>query len=55
MLSIIFASSHLHIGINIPLLIFPAPGCDEFRLTMEGYLIAQKDFDVMQMTSPQTV
>ena len=41
--------------INIPLLIFPAPGCYEFRLTMGGHLIAQKDFNVMQMTNPQTV
>jgi hypothetical protein len=35
-------------GINIPLLIFPAPGRYEFRLRMDGYLIAQKDFNVMQ-------
>ncbi len=41
-------------GINIPSLIFPAPGRYEFRLRMEGHLIAQKDFNVMQMTSPQT-
>ena len=34
-------------GINIPLLIFPAPGRYEFRLRMEGHLIAQKDFNVM--------
>jgi hypothetical protein len=35
-------------GINIPLLIFPAPGRYEFRLRMEGHLIAQKDFNVMR-------
>ena len=34
-------------GINIPLLIFPAPGRYEFRLRMDGHLIAQKDFNVM--------
>jgi hypothetical protein len=34
-------------GINVPLLIFPAPGRYEFRLRMEGHLIAQKDFSVM--------
>jgi len=34
-------------GINIPLLLFPAPGRYEFRLRMEGRLIAQKDFNVM--------
>jgi hypothetical protein len=41
-------------GINIPSLIFPAPGRYEFRLRMEGHLIAQKDFNVMQMSSHQT-
>lgn len=41
-------------GINIPSLIFPAPGRYEFRLRMEGHLIAQKDFSVMQMVNPQT-
>lgn len=40
-------------GINIPSLIIPAPGRYEFRLRMEGHLIAQKDFDVMQMANPQ--
>ena len=40
-------------GINIPSLIFPAPGRYEFRLRMEGHLIAQKDFNVMQMAHPQ--
>lgn len=39
-------------GINIPLLIFPAPGRYEFRLRMEGHLIAQKDFNVMQAAPP---
>lgn len=37
-------------GINIPLLIFPAPGRYEFRLRMEGHLIAQKDFNVMSVS-----
>ena len=41
-------------GINIPLLIFPAPGRYEFRLRMEGHLIAQKDFNVMQAPTPPT-
>lgn len=41
-------------GINIPSLVFPAPGRYEFRLRMEGHLIAQKDFNVMQMSSHQT-
>ena len=40
-------------GINIPSLVFPAPGRYEFRLRMEGHLIAQKDFHVIQMTSAQ--
>ena len=40
-------------GINIPSLIFPAPGRYEFRLRMEGSLIAQKDFNVMEMAHPQ--
>jgi len=40
-------------GINIPSLLFPGPGRYEFRLRMEGYLIAQKDFSVMQMAPPQ--
>ena len=40
-------------GINIPSLLFPAPGRYEFRLRMEGHLIAQKDFNVMQMAHPQ--
>jgi len=29
-------------GINIPSLVFPAPGRYEFRLRLEGHLIAQK-------------
>lgn len=39
-------------GINIPSLIFPVPGRYELRLNMEGRLIAQKDFNVMQISSP---
>ncbi|GIW54291.1 MAG: hypothetical protein KatS3mg082_0695 [Nitrospiraceae bacterium] len=42
-------------GINIPSLVFPAPGRYEFRLLMESHLIAQKDFNVIQMPMPQTV
>lgn len=38
-------------GINIPLLIFPAPGRYEFRLRMDGHLIAQKDFNVMSTST----
>jgi hypothetical protein len=34
-------------------LVFPAPGRFEFRLLMEGHLIAQKDFSVMQMPPHQ--
>ena len=41
-------------GINIPSLMFPAPGRYEFRLRMEGHLIAQKDFNVIEMSSRQT-
>jgi len=41
-------------GINIPSLLLPAPGRYEFRLSMEGHLIAQKDFSVMQMSTRQT-
>jgi hypothetical protein len=40
-------------GINIPALTFPTPGRYEFRLRMEGHLIAQKDFSVMQMPTHQ--
>ncbi len=39
-------------GINIPFLIFPAPGRYEFRLLMEGRLLAQKDFTVMAAPDP---
>jgi len=42
-------------GINIPSLVFPAPGRYEFRLRMEGHLIAQKDFHVIQMPTHQTM
>jgi hypothetical protein len=42
-------------GINIPALIFPAPGRYEFRLKMDGHLIAQKDFHVIQMPTSQTM
>ena len=41
-------------GINIPSLVFPAPGRYEFRLRMEGHLIAQKDFSMMQVPTHQT-
>ncbi|MGQ0809955.1 MAG: DUF6941 family protein [Nitrospiraceae bacterium] len=41
-------------GINIPALVFPAPGRYEFRLLMEGHLLAQKDFNVIQMPTPQS-
>jgi hypothetical protein len=40
-------------GINIPSLIFPAPGRYEFRLRVEGSFIAQKDFNVMQLSGHQ--
>jgi hypothetical protein len=35
-------------------LVFPASGGYEFRLFLEGHLIAQKDFSVMQMPPHQT-
>jgi hypothetical protein len=41
-------------GLNIPVLIFPSPGRYEFRLKMDGHLIAQKDFNVAQMPTHQT-
>lgn len=41
-------------GLNIPSLVFPAPGRYEFRLRAEGQLLAQKDFHVVQMPSHQT-
>lgn len=50
-------ADRLHIydfGINIPALIFPTPGRYEFRLRMDGHLIAQKDFSVMQRPTHQT-
>ncbi|MCP9451854.1 MAG: hypothetical protein NNA23_04135 [Nitrospira sp.] len=40
-------------GINIPSLIVPSPGRYEFRLKMDGHLIAQKDFNVVQATPPR--
>lgn len=42
-------------GINMPSLVFPAPGRYEFRLRMEGHLIAQKDFTVLRMQTHQAV
>ncbi|MCS6897495.1 MAG: hypothetical protein NZM29_05930, partial [Nitrospira sp.] len=39
-------------GINIPSLIVPSPGLYEFRLKMDGHLIAQKDFNVVQTMPP---
>ena len=39
-------------GINIPALVFPAPGRYEFRLLMSRRLIAQKDFQVIQAPMP---
>ena len=36
-------------GINVPALAFPVPGRYEFRLRMEGHVIAQKDFNVIQL------
>jgi hypothetical protein len=41
-------------GVNIPSLVFPIPGRYEFRLKMNGHLIAQKDFTVVQMPTRQT-
>jgi hypothetical protein len=38
-------------GINIPALVFPTPGRYEFRLRLDGHLIAQKDFNVIHMAS----
>jgi hypothetical protein len=40
--------------LNIPSLVFPTPGRYEFRLWIEGHLIAQKDFSVMQSPIHQT-
>lgn len=39
-------------GINMPALLFPAPGRYEFRLRMNGRVIAQKDFHVIQLPAP---
>ncbi|HNA27471.1 MAG TPA: hypothetical protein PLI01_11760 [Nitrospira sp.] len=39
-------------GINVPALLFPSPGRYEFRLRMNGRVIAQKDFSVIQVTPP---
>ena len=40
------------LGINMPALLFPAPGRYEFRLRMDGHMIAQKDFNVIQLRTP---
>ena len=42
------------VGINVPALVFPAPGRYEFRLRMEGHVIAQKDFHVIQLSAPSS-
>jgi hypothetical protein len=39
-------------GINVPALLFPAPGRYEFRLRIDGRVIAQKDFTVIQLPAP---
>ena len=39
-------------GINVPALRFPSPGRYEFRLRMNGRVIAQKDFSVIQVSPP---
>lgn len=39
-------------GINVPALLFPSPGRYEFRLRMDGRVIAQKDFSVIQVSPP---
>lgn len=39
-------------GVNIPYLVFPAPGRYEFRLYAEGHFITQKDFQVIQQEAP---
>lgn len=39
-------------GINVPALLFPSPGRYEFRLRVNGRVIAQKDFSVIQVTPP---
>lgn len=40
------------VGINVPALLFPSPGRYEFRLRMHGRVIAQKDFNVNQVSLP---
>ncbi|HNI68875.1 MAG TPA: hypothetical protein PKV55_12595 [Nitrospira sp.] len=39
-------------GINVPALLFPSPGRYEFRLRVNGRVIAQKDFSVIQVAPP---
>lgn len=39
-------------GINIPALLFPSPGRYEFRLRVNNRVIAQKDFNVIQLPTP---
>ncbi len=39
-------------GINIPALLFPSPGRYEFRLRVNNRVIAQKDFNVIQLPAP---
>lgn len=39
-------------GVNIPALVFPAPGRYEFRLSVNRTVIAQKDFHVVQAALP---
>ncbi len=39
-------------GINVPALVFPSPGRYEFRLRINGRVIAQKDFSVIHVSSP---
>lgn len=39
-------------GVNIPALVFPAPGRYEFRLSIDRQVIAQKDFHVVQAVHP---
>ena len=36
-------------GINIPIIVFPAPGRYEFRLRIGHTIIAQKDFNVIDL------
>ncbi|GMV52099.1 hypothetical protein FBQ96_16275 [Nitrospirales bacterium NOB] len=40
------------VGINIPVLVFPAPGRYEFRLHVEGQVIARSEFSVVQTVPP---